>query len=399
MVDLKKIDRMFFVSWIPLSNKIKKDFYFAELESMGISIVFCEISRCFSMGEPMKEGKDVNNEIYFFNNWIEFDSFLQEEVNENSLFVPLISCIGKTIRLFRLFTKHKCQLCIFCRDMNPTFRSRDNYIGGKASFIIKLLTSKTGWFRLCEYINNASVTYYKKFNIIKGYDVVFESGFLGRFGIGIIGPKEFENAQIIEVNSSNYERAMAVQSSTVKRQRYILFIDQYYPLHPDAGIAKYPPISSESYYKNLNSYFSRIEQKFKMPVIIAAHPKAERYKTEDFFCNREVYFDKTEELCSGANIVLTHGSTAVSYAIFFNKRVHMLSFKELYEKRIYSHLYTTSLADLIGCNWQFFDDDSDINVIETINVERYRHYKYNYLTSPESENKRSIDIIRNAFGR
>ena len=55
-------------------------------------------------------------------------------------------------------------------------------------------------------------------------------------------------------------------------------------------------IQGKSYYKYLNIFFDLIEEKYKIKVVIAAHPKATRYKSVDMFNKRQVFFNEISSL-------------------------------------------------------------------------------------------------------
>ena len=110
---------------------------------------------------------------------------------------------------------------------------------------------------------------------------------------------------------------------------FAVFLDEYEPYHPDRDLLKnysgVLPENGEYYFSELNSFFDSFENLYKIPVIVAAHPKS-NYVTDNEFGKRSVIFGRTKELiCSErCRLVLTHKSTAVSYAVFTRKPIVFL---------------------------------------------------------------------------
>lgn len=398
MVNLSNIDKIVFIAYIPLTEKIYYDFFFPTFFELGKELLWCDISGIFHYkGNRSFQSDYVQRKVV--STYKELNRFLNAETTLHTLFFPLVTANGNSIRLYRTLTKNRCNVASFCMDMVPTFSFHEKMSKlSQFSYLLKSIKTNEGRKRMLEFVNNIVLKQMKDFDIIKGVDVIFRAGLRGSDAIGIVGEKEIERAYVVDINSPTYETARRALMKPYKTlDSYILFIDQYYPLHPDGYAIGLPPLSAERYYKGLNSYFDRMEEKYGVPIIIAAHPKADRYKTEDYFNGREIIFGQSAELSVNALFILTHTSTAIAYAIALGKRLHLLTFEELEEKRVYTHDYIKSLAKVVGCNYQKFDDNSAINVIDEINQECYYHYKMNYLTSPETEYLHSTDIIKNAF--
>lgn len=69
----------------------------------------------------------------------------------------------------------------------------------------------------------------------------------------------------------------------LEKESYMDFYRSILPFHPDAKINGFLDIDPKGYYRNLNEFFNRLEQRNGMKVVIAAHPKAIKYKTHDYF--------------------------------------------------------------------------------------------------------------------
>ena len=65
-----------------------------------------------------------------------------------------------------------------------------------------------------------------------------------------------------------------MQKKIVNKKNFFLYLDQYEHDHPDYNYNEVRKINAKDFYKSLNIFFDRLEQKFKKKVIIAAHPRS-----------------------------------------------------------------------------------------------------------------------------
>jgi hypothetical protein len=158
----------------------------------------------------------------------------------------------------------------------------------------------------------------------------------------------------------------------------VIFLDQMLPYHPDfilSGIKN--NINSQSYYKKLNDYFSFIENKLKVKVIIAAHPRSvgiENYS--DFFQGRSVVVGKTNKLISKSLFTMAHYSTAINYSVINNKKIVYLLSSELISIGMEKQLEMMS-----------FETDSEIVNIDSVDGDCYQSRKYNKYKYKEYKKK------------
>ena len=144
-------------------------------------------------------------------------------------------------------------------------------------------------------------------------------------------------ATLVKAHSLDYDLFLDLernikQPNSIKK--YTVFLDEFVPYHPDflyMGVR--PDAIPETYYPEINAFFDSIEKFYNVQVIIAAHPRS-NYKTNNYnpFENREIFFGKTAELIKDSGLVLTHGSTAKSFAVLLYKSIIFISSSN-YSKR------------------------------------------------------------------
>jgi len=114
---------------------------------------------------------------------------------------------------------------------------------------------------------------------------------------------------------------------------------QYLLNHPDfirSGVNL--GISKEKYLYELNSYFDSIEQSFGFIVVIAAHPKASLDSYKEDFNDRPIFFNQTCQLIKDSEFMMTHHSSAISFAVVYGKSIIFLVSDEIIRSEIFNEL-------------------------------------------------------------
>lgn len=186
-----------------------------------------------------------------------------------------------------------------------------------------------------------------------------------------------KNTKIIKSNSRDYNLCLKSKPYENEKQ-YSVFLDtdaidaSDYVLFGNSAKK-----DIETYLKKLKEFFQWIEKEYNVDVIIAAHPKSRIYKNKDRFNGFKVLHGKSVELVHGSKFVINEGTTAISYAIFFDKPLIFFTFKEI---NFFCH-------HLCAFTKELQKEAIDIDFIdkkkldrEFKNKNRYSHYKNNYMT-------------------
>ncbi|QOG03782.1 hypothetical protein [Flavobacterium sp. MDT1-60] len=381
-----RFNKVIYIRYMPLTTKIYADFYMQEVTDAGIEVEYWDITAIFFKNNYNIEdsSKLVNTRI--FRSYSELESALNSEpFLSKVLFVSIMSFEGRIRKLYEILTKYNCILSVFGRNMFPLPVPPKTFFG-----VLNRVKIST----VLNYIRFKKVLKSIRKGKIKRYDIVFIGGDLGWQGIGRVGLDDIKNAEQVKVNSDDYDNYLLLKDrKNTLSDKYILFLDEYLPLHPDTVLFNIKNVKAEDYYPELNSYFDRVEKQFGLPVVIAAHPKAIRYKTEDFFSGRKVIFKQTAELTKYAQFVIAHDSTSINYPIAFGKKLHFITSKNIMNGIEEVHRNVIHFANYLGCNYQFMNNEEGINLIEELPLENYQKYKYSFQTSSDTENKLTRDIF------
>lgn len=163
------------------------------------------------------------------------------------------------------------------------------------------------------------------------------------------------------INHPDYEECIRNQHvEAIYKGRYIVYIDNYFPLHPEIS-QRNPSFDAKklakSFYLSLNQYFDRLEKEYSCRVVIAAHPSSD-YSINPFD-NRDIIYNQTCNLVKYSLKICMHTSNSISYVMLYNKPTILLSnnvFRQA--KTEYRRLVATSRSMCLP----IVDTDEDNNL-------------------------------------
>jgi hypothetical protein len=264
----------------------------------------------------------------------------------------------------------------------------------KSSLWEKVLNHLTHPFRFFYLIFNSIISsYYLKSNLVANYYLIFAAGnyFLSR---------ELNAQKVVAVNLCDYDLYLSLKGNKNRlvQNKYAVFLDINLPFQTDLEILGMPRLNHVEYFKDLNKFFDLIEKKYQLEVVIAAHPTS-NYDLSNFEF-RKIFRLNTAELVRDSEFVITHHSTSISYAVLNYKPIVFVytdEMKKIYNENVLKEIKAqSSYLNRSSHNISSIYNAEDI-VFEDVNSILYDSYKYEFLTSLDSENKFSRDIMLNYF--
>lgn len=304
----------------------------------------------------------------------EFSILVKEYKLYSTLYLTWVNYCWYSAGFYMVLSKYNCDYAFFDNSLIPSLTS---------SQIKQPLTIK----KIFKALRNRYYKYVAKPSFILPAKYYFQ---LSETFVGVdkMGKRTIHGW----CNSGDYERNKNLEM--VKEGKYIVFLDQYIPFHNDNLLNGYKLVDPKKYYSSLNNCFSLIEKKYGIPVVIAAHPAANKYKEENPFEGRELIYNKTAELVKGSEIVLAHFTTAISYVVLNKKKMLLLTSNAIRDARPQINEYIVFLSNLLGLKCINQDDVSMEEVdVDGCNEDKYCNYKYRYLTNQYSENTSNFDNI------
>lgn len=307
---------IFLFSW-PLSLRDSERFGLDELRSKGLRVRAFSLCRLLNADAaerfPVKD-RLQGDFIEEFSSWRAFDEAVAAAARD-SIFVDYVLALAyldfKHSRTFRILAKHRARYYVVDAEIPsplPTIAGRIKKafeiaaLGRFASTrALAQLRRITGWWALPRRI----------FGVPTGR----AGAFVRRYDLT---PDTIVPSHALDFDAYlRYVRSSADRSSNGT----CVFLDEAATHHPDVALVGGQNLEPASYFATMNALFDEVERQTKLRVVIAAHPRS-RY--EDFpggFGGREVIKGATPRLIDQSSLVVTHASTAVSFAVLFRKPV------------------------------------------------------------------------------
>jgi hypothetical protein len=164
-----------------------------------------------------------------------------------------------------------------------------------------------------------------------------------------------KSKNILWVGSEDYHvfktAERQLQSGALHKRAYAfaLFLDVCLPLANDWKFLNHPPpISAEKYYPLLCGFLEKMETELSMPVIVAGHPNSKSIPNySKLIGGRDVVFGQTAALVQQCNVVLTHASTATSFAVLARKPILFVTSDQLGKSDYGDSI--KAMAETLGC--------------------------------------------------
>ena len=203
--------------------------------------------------------------------------------------------------------------------------------------------------------------------------------------------------QILEAHNLDYDLYLELtKSADVPTGEYAVFIDQDYCFHPDFIFQDIPfLVTPEKYFPAICNGLRKISDVLAVGLRVAAHPRSSyRQKIPDYFEGIPIEYGGTAELIRNCKAVVCHNSTAIQFAVLFEKPLIFLTTDELNSS--YAGRSIAIFASELGKSVINLDGDLDsVNWREalSVNLEKYAAYRNKYVKISGSPELPHWDIV------
>jgi len=205
---------------------------------------------------------------------------------------------------------------------------------------------------------------------------------------------------VIPIHSFDYDKYLHYlrdHVSITSEEKICVFLDQALAYHSDFGNAvSFRPVTSKKYIASMNQFFDKIERETGLHVVIAASPRAQSEMISAMFGNRTVIKNKTVELVAKSSLVLMHSSTAVSFAVLFNKPILLIKTVEMLNAHGFS-IFLDNMAIALNLKPICIDYVDEVQKLILTNYsdwqKNYDDYKYKYVMTKGLKDKTIWDIV------
>lgn len=373
--------KVIYVSFVRLTEKVAADWHIDYLIERGVCVEYWDIVSLVRE-EHTERGAIFPAYLRVPRSFADLEAMLRLPGNRDAIYVMLISYAGRFTRIFRLLSKYNCRMVRFASGLlpqDPGYRWRK----------IAAWLSTPGRF-VREISGTVKASALRKLKLVKPFAVTFAAGDASM-------TNNTDTVKVVPINFFDYELFVKARANCERRLvtgRYAVFLDSNLPYHSDFAFCGYQRIDPVGYYQSLNRFFGLLERDCGVSVVIAAHPRADY--DDATFQNRQIHRLVTAELVRDAEFVLAHASTAMSFAVLNAKPLVFIYTDGM--AATYKHSYIRAMrcyADYLDASIYNVDEVSNGHQVATrpVNPACYERYKYNFLTSRQSENASTQEIF------
>lgn len=203
--------------------------------------------------------------------------------------------------------------------------------------------------------------------------------------------------KIIHAHNLDYDiyvKSKNLNDSSAKG--HVVFIDQNYCFHSDfiyEGLSF--PVSQEMYFPAVSKAIHKIADELRITMCVAAHPRSTYHlRDQVYFEGMSIKSGATAELIKDCSVVLCHDSTAIQFAVLFEKPVIIVTTDEL-EASVWG-ASIAGVASALGKS--VINIDRDLDKVDWskelhIDYQKYAEYKNMYIKIDGSPEQTAWDIL------
>lgn len=365
-----KMNKVICLNQAPLNPRSRALSYADAFIAAGFEYEFWDLTSYFKMFPTDVANKEEAPFVRTYSTIQEIEKAISEQDCSSTLFFAGIPERWEHRLFYKCLKDHGC---IVLRS-NPCA----NTIPVKSSITDKIKeVFRPG--KLISYIKRRMYSIYRKRVEFEYYDVFSSSNL------------EYRTQPINHPDYETYVRSLNSNEEFLCDSDYAVFYDAFFPVHPDLQkIKEIRNASQERYLERMNSFFSFIEKKYNVEVIIAAHPSSQ-YKGDEFN-GRKIIMWKTCQLTINAKLVINHLSNCTSFATLADKPIVFVTTDEI-EKCSFLSRYIDSLTEFLG-HKKYNLDHCDYSEIQIRKIEGSLRERYIYgtLTDKTIEHKTNAEI-------
>ena len=321
---MKKTNKIILLFNCPFVEGFVHKYCLEEIIELGYSLTIADLSNVLEKKYSNKTTANLavtkDFEIIKFNTYKGIAKFIKEN-KEKALFLPMFDFIYPARRIFYLFTKYKVHYGYVNNLLPSLFTPGENagIVIKKDKFNLQHLKAAMFhriWRKILPY-RRADFMFFSSNN---GEKFLLSEGACG---------KKTKKFYLYSFEYENFMKTPGYEND----KKYGVFIDQYIPYHPDNTVHANIHIDPQKYFKELDEILTTIKKLYNIEIIIAAHPQA-NYSENKYLNKYKIEYGKTAELVKNSELVCTHFSTAVVFAVMAQKKLILINNDTLrpYEK-------------------------------------------------------------------
>ena len=220
------------------------------------------------------------------------------------------------------------------------------------------------------------------------------NGYRARYGIAA--------EKIVPIHSIDHDIYLGyrAQGGSVAPIGTCVFLDEAATHHPDFALWNIRPLEEKPYFADMDRLFEQIERETGLTVVVAAHPRSDYAAMSEAFGGRAIVKGKTVQLVAQSSLVVTHASTAVSFAVLFEKPLLLVKTQGVADSGHYS-LMVDTMARSLGIEPLLItkEESPSLPPLSGIPLDGYRDYLYKYVKSPALDDATVWEVVSREIRR
>ena len=378
----QNLPKLFFFNIEPWKEVYNDRFLLKQLQEKGFPIEYVWIGPLVGLlsNVPSKGCETIPK------SWKEIQRIINLDRNKDAILISLMPVFAPCLKLFRILSKAKQKNVGYFNIGSMHLPLPKNRMEHR----LKLLFNP---IRVRYYFIHRSIPLLRKIGYLKDFDYAVTQGVHSINSASQLISDKTQKITIVDYDIEHFNKVDKMER--YNDRKYIVFIDAYMPFHPDFELTASGHIDPEQYFKSVNNYLKRVDDKYGLPVVIAAHPSAQKYHEHNYFDGRSVLFGKTAELCKGCAWAINHLSTAITFLIIQHKPIKFITTDEVVNKYgiaaelSYSSFFQSPLVNIDA-------EDADISV-PVVFDSVYDEFIDKYLYTKDEIGKASADLLSEAL--
>lgn len=372
--------RLVFVYYLPLDASLERLYAVDHLAAAGIPVEWWDLSAAYGMGSAVRAPL-ARAFVRRVDSLAAFRGEAAAAARDGAAFVAVFPYEPRTIGAYRTLTATGAPLYYYAVGMQPTPEgSLARRAGGQLDYLFRPK-------KLLNFLGRRAGAMLRRAGFVKPYDAVFAAG--------EAAAGAYPARRVVAVNHPDYdERLASGPRPSPVAGRYAVFLDENMAGHPDLAVLGVAPIDAGRYHAALDAFFTALERRHGLRVVVAAHPKSE-YRG-DPFRGRVVLKGATRALVDGCEFAVTTFSSSLGYAVLARKPLVFFTTDEIATRyaTIQLDVFPPLFARTLGRECLNLDRPEQSSRVEVPPVDEalYDAYKYRYLVSRASEGRASREV-------
>lgn len=366
--------KIIFITNIPFIRQHRIDMYVDSIAEC-YDVAMWDLSVAYGNGDVVKEKEQ---ESILISSISEFSSKLREEKGKDDVVIVTGILISNLKKIYNIIKGLDIPIVSINKEAFAAWLGNKGYMsqiwnGSFKSFVKAIL-------------------FYNSFSR-RLHNAIFNRGIKYDYLLASYNFNPEESIKFIRIHHLKYDEFLAANNQpSVVEGEYILFVDAALADHP--MYANHPnKVNRETYLRQLNDYFDKLEDCYHMKVVISAHPKSMYLKND--FRGREIIMYKTPVLVRHSTYIVSHFSTSLIDAVLHNKPMKIMYSPDLMKSTCrYSTAMGLQLAKMLNCETVNLDSPTITDFY--IDSKAYEKFREKYVINREQQqltNKEQINLF------